>query len=246
MVDRELSQEEQQQLEQHLSDCPDCTVELNRQRMAQSALRRLSASISAPPDLQQRIESMLAQSERRARVQQRVTVLGGVAAALVLAVFAAAGWYRQTHPIPSTSAVDHTVQAHQQRTNGSAPVSLTTSNASEVTSWARATSDKHFDVPSLDAAGFHLVGARPEPDVSPRAVTLVYEGSGTRLTCTVLPIADPLLALLATPPSSPAMTSTVDGSNVASWRDGDSIYILVADLDPATLLRLARLAAQSG
>jgi anti-sigma factor RsiW len=245
LIDSELPAPEREELEQHLASCAGCTVELNRQRMAQSALHRLSGALTTPEELRSRIDALLAQPVRRGRLSRRLAVLGGMAAAAVLALLALAGWYRQNYPVPSPSLLALSVEAHQQKTNGPAPVSLSSSDAVVVAAWARERVDKQFDLPSLDAAGYHLVGARLEPDVDPRAVTLVYEGGETRLSCTVVPISSPILALLPLPPSAPARADTIHGSTVVTWRDGDATYLLVADLNADALLRLARLAAQS-
>lgn len=246
LIDHELSALEQQQLEQHLASCPVCTVELNRQRMAQSALRGLTASLNAPADLRGRIDSKLEQSQLRGRIRRGLILLGGVAAALVILLAGGAALYRASHPLPDAPLLALAVGAHRQETNSAAPVTLSSSDAVAVEAWARPRADKHLDVPSLDSAGYRLVGARLEPAIGAGAVTLVYEGSGTRLTCTIVPISNPVLARFASTPSAPNHVATVDGTSIVSWRDGDAIYLLTADLGGDALLRLARLAAQSG
>ena len=242
LIDNELSALEQQRLEQHLASCLACTIELDRQRMAQSALRGLSASLHAPADLRERIDAVLAQPRggRRALV-----TAGSLAAALLILLFGVAAWYRASHPLPDASLLTFAAQAHQRETESAVPVTLSSSDATAVEAWARPRGDKHLDVPSLDAAGYRLVGARLEPGISAQAVTLVYEGGGTRLTCTVVPISNSVFAKLASTPSTPDRVVTVEGTGIVSWRDGDAIYLLAADLNSGALLRLARLAAQS-
>ncbi len=243
LLDGELAPSDQQQLEQHLAICPHCRADLARQRLARLALRRLSVSLSAPSG--QRSQARLA-LERRApagRKLRRLVLFGGMAATVILAL---AAWNYMTAPVASPDLLARVVLAHQQVTEGPAPVSLATSNPDLVATWARSGTGKNFEVPSLEAAGYHLLGARTEPDVAPGAITLVYERNGVRATCTVLPASGPLLTRLALPPAVAIHQTSIRGSNAASWRDRDTIYVLVADLDMQALLHLARLAAQSG
>jgi anti-sigma factor RsiW len=245
LLDGELSRNEQWRLEEHLRVCPICAVDLEQQRQAQFALHRAAEGLSAPVDLMERVRGGLPQRAPLHGLRRRIILLSGLAA--VLAALAVVVWPRTATPVPSESVLARVVTAHQLETLGTTPVSYRSADADAVAAWARSGIGEYFEAPSLASAGYQLLGARMEPAVAPRAVTLVYEGEGTRLTCTVIPMAAPLGGLLASPAgTAPTHATRIQGSTVTSWRDRNTIYVLAADLGSDALLQLARLAAQAG
>ncbi|HTE85731.1 MAG TPA: zf-HC2 domain-containing protein [Dehalococcoidia bacterium] len=243
LLDGELPQHEQIQLEEHLRRCSDCAADLARQRAAQIALRTLAVSLQPPAQLRNRVTAGLNRRAQGNATRRRLIFFGGLAAALGLcAIFAQS---RAAGPTPSVSVLARVVAEHKEETQGATPVSFASADAAQVAAWARSGTGEYFEVPSFEAAGYRLLGARVEPSVAPRAVTLVYEGDSGRLTCTVVPITDPLERLLALrAATAPTKATRIQGETVASWRDKDTTYVLVADLDADALLGLARLAVQ--
>ena len=243
LLDGELPRDEQLEIEEHVRHCANCTADLARQREARTALRSLADSLQPSMELRERVNAGLRLQARRNAARRRLILFGGLAA--VLALLAAFGVSRVAIPVPSASVLRQVVAAHRDETQGTTPVSFESADADQVATWARSRAGKYFEVPTLQSAGYRLLGARMEPAVGRHSVTLVYEGDSGRLTCTVLPISDPLGRLLSLrAATAPTQTMQIQGTRVASWRDRDTTYVLVADLDADALLRLARLAAQ--
>jgi anti-sigma factor (TIGR02949 family) len=242
LVDGELQGEERDRLQQHLAGCPGCAAELRRQRLSKTALRRLSLSLDATPELRSRIEEALAGSAGR-RLHRNLTLVLGLAAALLILVIAGAGWYRLLQGQPSAAEVSLAARTHERVTNGPSPVTFATSDPARVASWAQSVTGSAIDEPVASAGSFKLVGARPEPDVTAKAITLVYEGNGKRISCTIVPLTR--LGPIAPPESKPAQAIAIDGGKVVSWRDDKAVYMLSGDLDAGDLLRVARQIAQS-
>jgi anti-sigma factor RsiW len=242
LVDEELQGEDRVSLELHLTGCTGCTAELRRQRMSKVALRRLSVSLNATPELRRRVEETISRSHPTRLQQGLITVLG-VAAALLILLLAGGSWYRFTQGQPSAAELTRAVLTHQRVTNGPRPVTVESSDPARVAAWALSTTGNAIDVPAASVDGFTLAGARTASDVAAGSVTLVYQADGRRVSCTIVPLAR--LGPLAPPSTTPTKVTDVGGSNVVAWRDDTAVYILAGDLDSKTLLHLAQRIALS-
>jgi anti-sigma factor RsiW len=241
-LDGELTKGDVRATEEHLKSCESCAAELQRQRQARGALYALARELVAPPALRDQIRLQLETAEpaKGSRLQY---VLPAAIAAVLAVILSTGFWLRSALPEINPTVIERVVQA-QLRADGQSPVSLRSSDPSLVAQWARTQTGTPFGVPSLESAGYRLLGARLEPDAGKHAITLVYEGAQGRLTCTIYPLPAPL-RLLPEMSNSPIRVRAVNGSSIATWRDGDAVYMLAADIDRSTLLRIAQLAAKS-
>jgi anti-sigma factor RsiW len=242
-LDGELQAADTEELERHLAACDGCEAELRRQQLSKNALRRLSISLNASPEMRSRVEAALAEPAQR-RSDRGLTLVLGLAAALLIFVFAGAGWYRLTQSQPSPAQMNRAAQSHTQITSGANPVGFASSDPASVAAWAASSTGNRIDVPPGNVAGFRLIGARSGSDVAAGSVTLVYESAGKRISCTIVPLTR--VGPMAPQPTLPTSVTAIDGSNVAAWRDDKSIYLLAGDLDADSMLGLARQIAQSG
>lgn len=243
LLDGELSASEQARIEEHLRQCPVCAESFRRQRAVRSALRLAATEFTAPANLRARVDARLDRAEARASWTSRLTLLGGMAA--VLAVIAVIGLLRVQGSASAPHVLTAAAAVHRQETLSAAPVSFASSDPSAVAGWVRAASGHPIDVPSLAQEGYQLLGARAEPSLASGAVSLVYDGPGGRVTCAVLPVIEPLgTGTGASAGESAFQQAQVGSTSVAGWQETDATYVLAGNLSPASLLSLARAAAQ--
>lgn len=242
LLDDELTNDEHDALVAHVHDCPLCATAVAWQRRTQAALRDLAASLHAPPSLGPSVQARLRHADGRVRLRQRLEMLGGLAAALVILVVA--GRILQQRQSVTTPALVLAARAHQAETLGSAPVSFASADPNAVGAWASTVAKAGVDVPSFAQNGYRLIGARAEPSFADNAVTLVYDGRRGRISCVIVNGHRRLGGAIASPASTPAIHYwQADRMSAAGWWEGDTAYLLAGDLQPATLVALAQLAA---
>jgi anti-sigma factor RsiW len=244
LLDGELSPDEEVLLREHVAACSRCAEDLAEQERTRAGLRHLAGALQAPSGLRQRIEHGSDGARFRRPRLRGALLFGGLAASLVL--IAALALARVAIRAPSDGQVASAAAAHVQETLAATPVAFRSADADAVAAWIQQQSGQRIEVVSFASADYQLLGARMEPALGPRAVSLVYEGAGGRLTCVILPPAIPAGLEVLLPAAAPALRSArVNGSTEVSWADRDASYILVGQGDAQTLLRLAQMAAAS-
>lgn len=242
LLDGELTSDERDALVTHMQECPVCALTAARQRWTRALLRDLGTSLHAPPALGLKVIARLGQASDRGRFSRRLELLAGLAAALVILIIG--GWTLRQRQSAVTPALVLAVHAHQAETLGSAPVLFVSSDPTAVSAWASAVARTGIDVPSFAKSGYDLIGARAEPSIAENAVALVYEGQGRRITCVIVNGPARLGGAIASPASTPAIHYWhAQRMSAAGWWEGDTAYLLAGDLQPATLVALAQLAA---
>jgi anti-sigma factor RsiW len=244
LLDGELPATETAVLRRHLAECDACTCELERQRLARAVLRASGEGLSATEALRARVLlSLQAAAEPRSQRPRRTLLYGGLAAAMLL-VATLAVWRFAIYS-PSTPLLARAVALYRQETLAGAPVAFASADPDAVAAWASARGER-LDVPRLDGYGYLLLGARPEPALGADAVTLVYEGSGGRVSCVVLSGRRAFARTGTTPTGAPTFHVWRSGdAAVVGWSDEDATYLLAAGLDQPRLLTLALAAAAS-
>jgi anti-sigma factor RsiW len=241
LLDGELLLPQRRRVEQHLRACPACALSFEQARLARQALHTLGCRVIAPPELTERLRAELSQS-RPARPRWRLPLIaaGGVAALFVL--FALLSVLHLESGQRPSALVTRAVAAHRAVEAATTPLALTTSDPAQAAVWVSGVTGRRLDAPSLDDAGYRLLGVRLEPQVAPDGVAMVYAGNDRLLTCVIVP-GD---RTSGESPDSSAHVHLVDlqGTRVASWQEGAATYLLVADMAPEQLLRVARLAAR--
>lgn len=171
-------------------------------------------------------------------------IFGGLAA--VVALLAITGLLLLRSRPPSRALLVRAAAAHQRQTLGPAPVSFASGDLTSVAAWARGQTGASIEVPALDAEGYRLLGVRLAPELGRGAVSLVYEGAEGRVTCTLLPSSLPARLQLPLPEPAPDIhATTLEDTDLATWTEGKTAYVMVARLSPGTLLELAQSVART-
>jgi anti-sigma factor RsiW len=244
LLDGELQPDEQQRLSEHLAGCDRCAEEMAEQVHARAALHAMAAALQAPPDLRLQIEQRRNDTRTGPPRWRGALLIGSLAAAI--AFIAALALARAMIRVPSDAQIASAARAHTQETLAAAPVAVRSADPDAVTAWIQRQTGQRIEAVSFATDGYQLLGARLEPSLGPRAISIVYDGPNGRLTCVVLPEQVPavLSVLLAT--EAPAIRATHLGNSTGvSWADRDAAYILIGPGDAQALLQLARVAAQS-
>ncbi len=246
LLDDELPLPERYQVEQHLQTCARCAEDLEMTRAARALLRETATRIETPPYLRQQVQAKLVAAARQRSPSWRVVAFAAMAAALV--VLAAFGFGAFVAPrIADEALFQRVALAHQQETLSAQPVAFASNDATAVRAWLRQQDGKPVDVPSLDSAGFQLVGARLDTTIAPQAATLVYQGPDGLLSCVVLPSASPP-RWLPSPSAArhPGLQAvSVAQLQLAAWTTADGTYVMAGDFPPAELALLAQTALTS-
>ena len=173
--------------------------------------------------------------EARAHPQRslRMPVLAGLAA-LLLAVGAAVGWLgrdlfaHDTGELVASAVSAHRVYVVEVRH----PVEVAGDQSEHLATWLSKRLDRPLRIPSLDAAGYKLVGGRLLPAELGAAAQFMYEAAdGRRVTlyCRPEERRDETAFRIA----------RSDGVSALTWRGYGLAWALVAELDPDSLMQLA-------
>lgn len=242
LLDGELPAEAGAELEDHVGRCPSCAEDMEAQRIARAALRVAAAGITAPSALRGRIRAELRRAERPTRLR-RWAVAGALAAAL--AVVALVGALQLTGQGARSVQAVTIARAHTAETLGQRPVTFASSDPAAVAGWVHTQTGRSVVVPNYSASGYTLTGVRREPLLGDDAVTMVYEGGGQRITCSVVG-GDPALRGFGALPGAPGVHySWTNGVSVAAWWAPDATYLLAGNIPAGAMARLLATVDQS-
>ena len=178
-VDGELPTGEAAAVRGHIASCPECTRELE---MLDATSRRIGETLvkyQAPDVLKARIRIALAQPDPLATEAQpakpvatRRLALGGVGIAIASSILTFAILRNVS---PDRSLTDEIVSSHIRALMPGHLTDVASTNQHNVKPWFNGRVDLSPPVPSLDSAGFPLIGGRLDY-VNGRAVPVVVYG----------------------------------------------------------------------
>ena len=163
-----------------------------------------------------------------------------VAAMVLLALGAAAGWYGRGQfagmPLAREALVDEAMAAHNLYAGEVAhPVEVGASREAHLVSWLSKRLGRALSVPDLRALGFDLVGGRLLPAAGRPAAQFMYEDeAGNRITLYIVPASDDR--------ETAFRFDTDDGLESFSWTDDTISCALVGDVRRERLREIAETA----
>lgn len=243
LVDGRLTPERRCLVEAHLETHPDDAARAEIYRRQNAEMRRLYDPVLTEPVplrlLARRAERLAASGEAARFKPSPLRMLAGV---VWLLVGVATGWVAHERlaprhtaalrpPVVQEAVAAHLVYAPEIRH----PVEVAADQSDHLFKWLSNRLGAPVRAPSLQAAGFHLVGGRLLPAARGPAALFLYENpSGDRLTLYVATAADNR--------DTAFRYAQAEGAAAVWWVDGPLAYALAGQADNQTLQRVAHLA----
>jgi len=242
-VDAELSPDEMASFRAHAATCMDCASAALAFTEEKAALRRAGRRYSASPDLRARIQSTLASQAAATRNEQTILTpkatsviswprwIAAAAAVLLLAAGLSflAVRNRDSHPLAEFADL------HVATLASSNPVEVVSTDRHTVKPWFQGRIPFAFDLPDLQGSPFTLVGGR---------VAYFHQEPGAHLIFSYQRHFISAFLFRDTPQLAIAQTSFSDHGTsfyLQTWTQDGLRYVLVSDVNSATLAQLAAL-----
>ena len=242
-VDGELPPEQASELAEHLTLCGACAAEAEAMLRTVRTLREGLVRDRAPDVLRARVRAAIrgeqapgAVAARRARRLPWRAVAAGLliaAASSSLTLFAMRGG-----PARSSTVADEVVASHIRSLMPDHLTDVRSSDQHNVKPWFNGRLDYSPTVPSLDSAGFPLLGGRLDY-VGGRPVAVLVYGRRQHVINVFTWPTD------SDPDAGPSAVQTRHGYNILQWTRGGTQYWLTSDLNQEELRRFAEMARAS-
>lgn len=232
LVDGEISGDDLARIEVHLSSCAACRRERARLEGMKAALRGLEHEGDAPPALVLRVKGDVQRARSKERRSQSALVFGALLSLTGFAALAGAlvveREQRRPDPLVHESFERHTLDV---------PVDLASHDPARVERFVSARVPRPIRVPTLDALGLELAGARIVNVERTLSAQLVYRSAlGERLSVTAIPDATGALHARITGPL--VDDGAHEGGLHLRTRDRDGVvYTAVASLPDDVITR---------
>jgi anti-sigma factor RsiW len=238
-VDAELSPHEMDSFRVHAANCLDCASATLALIEAKGALRRAGHRYVASPELRARISP--ASSEPTTKPEPRkATILAwpkwAMAAAALLLLVAGLFFFaaRSQRPSPLAEFAD----LHVADLASSNPVEVVSTDRHTVKPWFQGRIPFTFDLPDLQGSPFTLTGGRVAYFHQEPGAQLIFSYQRHLISAFIFRDT-PQLAI-----SQPSFSDRSTSFNLQTWTRDGMRYVLVSDVNAATLQQLASLLQQ--
>jgi anti-sigma factor RsiW len=225
LIDGELDAGHAREVEDHITDCPNCAAQLKAYREMSQAIAGAGMRYTAPAHLRQRIEASLPQpqTQKQTNAPSRRSVLRGFAMGSAMSAIAATGLVaivlRRDDEQLITSEI---VSAHLRSLQAGHLIDVVSTDQHTVKPWFNGRLDVSPPVIDLTAQGFTLIGGRLDY-VDARAIgAIVYKRRQH--------VINLFVAQTASTESRAAKTETIQGFNIRRWSDRGLNYWAVSDI----------------
>jgi anti-sigma factor RsiW len=241
-VDAELPPHEMDSFRAHAASCTDCASAALALIETKSALRRAGRHYVASPDLRARITAATAAQASKATPEsepRKATLISwpkwAAAAALLLL---AAGLFFFTARTQRPSSLSEFADLHVADLASSNPVEVVSTDRHTVKPWFQGRIPFTFELPDLQGSPFTLIGGR---------VAYFHQEPGAQLIFSYQRHMISAFIFRDTPQLAISQSSFSDRStsfNLETWTRDGLRYVLVSDVNAATLQQLAALLQQ--
>ncbi|HLW64686.1 MAG TPA: anti-sigma factor [Gemmataceae bacterium] len=230
--DNELPEADRAAFEQHLTECPECTLELEAQTEVRVALQDEKLRYQPPPNLAARIKSSLPQVDWRP-VPWRRAIVWMAAASILIGIGLTATGLGLILRAPSREdrLAQETMANHTRALQANHLLDIASTNQHKVKPWFQGKLDFAPPVENLAEQGYPLDGGRLDYVDGHNAAALVYHRR------------DHVINLFIWPASSadaPIRTTAGRGYNIAFWCKGGLNLWAVSDLNIDELREFAQ------
>lgn len=227
-LDGELDAAGMLDLEARLAANAALDAEYGQLKALREVMRRELTKPAAPQALRQRIAA-LAPSATAVRARPIASPWRAIAASAIIAagLSGTATWLALGPAKHDIAIADRLIADHKRGLLSGQPVDIASSDRHTVKPWFNTRFALAPKVVDLGAQGFSLAGGRIDIVDGRLAPVLVYRHNAHFISLTALPAqAQP-----------PAAARIIDGYSVLVWRDGDTDYWAVSDIEPAELAK---------
>ena len=242
-VDAELSPHDMESFRAHAASCTDCASAALALIEAKGALRRAGQRYVVSPELRARISTATVTQTHKATAQlhrQKVAVRSWAKWALAAPalILLAAGLFFFSGRPQRPSSLGEFADLHVADLASSNPVEVVSTDRHTVKPWFQGRIPFTFDLPDLQGSPFTLTGGR---------VAYFHQEPGAQLIFTYQRHMISAFIFRDTPQLAISQSSFSDRStsfNLQTWTHDGLRYVLVSDVNAATLEQLAALLQQ--
>jgi mycothiol system anti-sigma-R factor len=240
-LDNELDAGDSARLLRHLSDCPACSREFERQARLKDLLRGAKLRHALPDALRARVLATLPLSaaasptsrapSSRLSMQRWRALPTALAASVLLLLGGQFGIAWQRHASEQSALALDVVSDHVRSLQQEHLTDVLTSDRHTVKPWFDGKLDFSPQVRDLDAAGFVLVGGRLDVLHGRRVAAIVYRRRQHAINLFQWPESGA--------DSSPTGADAGDGFTTVHWTQDGMVYWAVSNLDAAEMTEFA-------
>jgi anti-sigma factor (TIGR02949 family) len=237
-VDAELSPQEREAFLAHAAQCPECATATLALAEAKRAIRRTGRRYLAPAELRSRLLTDLRQTganKASEPYQPRLVHWPRQAMAAAALVLLAVGLFVLARQYRRPNSLGEFADLHVANLAGANPVEVVSSDRHTVKPWFQGRVPFTFDLPELQGSPFTLTGGRVTYFHQEPGAQLIF-GYQRHIISAFIFRDTPQLAI--TPPSFSDRSTSF---NLQTWTQNGLRYVLVSDVNAATLGQLAEL-----
>jgi anti-sigma factor RsiW len=242
--DGELDTLRAEEIKGHLETCVSCQGELNSLLQIRDSLQQGAASTKAPLHLKEKILGETRQAQRKVFIPRWNFARASTLVAAVLFAFILAFYYWPQGKDSFTDLVDILVKYHAVYGPGGKSLKLESSNSREAALWFKKKLGLEFSVPNAAFAGYSLKGADAFEQEGRKFAYLRYQGKGKGEIVGYIIFKDSAFSInlpeTVTVGKIKLQIGKKKETNMAVWKKGGLVYLILTTEDRSELLHYAR------
>ena len=158
-LDKEIDENLKIEMEKHISNCPVCSFEIEKERKFSHVLKTHLIKEKAPFALHEAVVEQLEKSKRK--FSWRYVFAGQIAPSFALLVIVVAVFFNlRPHGDNTFPVFSEAVENHLEYLRGIYPLEFQTGDVKEALAWFRGKTDFAVTPPHINLSKVHLVGGR--------------------------------------------------------------------------------------